>query len=630
MSTNLFADDSVYVYGKRVLPSISKPFELREGEPFYLENFERYLPNVTSLKGGQRSRFIQIRGVGERSDYTPLVYRSVGIFVDGIDYSDFPQAVHRFGLESSQLILGPNPNGRLGGVINHLEKNHSFKDQWMGHIGASDEKAGTMALQYISSSASEVKVKANIVRHKGEGFYFNKTINGKKNDRDEFLSKLSLRWRSLTQKIHFHNLDNGYDAFNLDNSYVTTSDRPGKDQQEIFVSETSYSYSLNQLFLKSSFEYFKANSLYSYDEDWSNTSSYDYDIFFRKKRERITLTQEFEAGRLNSMIRYIDLKEDQQERKFNGGVTRGDTLGEVRRRLLWSQFSYDYDLNEKTQLLLEGSIELNKLSYRNDQGFNRTREEIPYFLSLGYKKYYYALTLKHATKGGGFSTQSQIPDDRKSYDKESMSTLELSFDGDLLSKKLKVKTNTFVQYRDNLQISTSYQDDPSDPSSFTFYIDNATSSWGYGLEQQIVYLAHSRLKLKTSLSMIEASFNNYQIGAINQKGRELPYTPNYQALVGAELYFLENLFLSVDYYQQDNYYFSNSHNQMGHGYRQWDFRLNYKREKTNLSLYVNNAFNEDIQTRGFFIGNRPPDFKKELFTQRGVPRVVGISLDLAY
>ena len=52
----------------------------------HLEHLLNLAPNVNFSSGASRGRFIQIRGIGERSQFIEPLNPSVGILVDGIDF----------------------------------------------------------------------------------------------------------------------------------------------------------------------------------------------------------------------------------------------------------------------------------------------------------------------------------------------------------------------------------------------------------------------------------------------------------------------------------------------------------------------------------------------------------------
>ena len=52
----------------------------------HLEDLLNLAPNVNFATGASRGRFIQIRGIGERSEFRDPIINSVGVVIDGIDF----------------------------------------------------------------------------------------------------------------------------------------------------------------------------------------------------------------------------------------------------------------------------------------------------------------------------------------------------------------------------------------------------------------------------------------------------------------------------------------------------------------------------------------------------------------
>ena len=63
----------------------------------HLEDVLNLAPNVNYASGASRSRFYQVRGIGERSHFVEPLNPSIGLVIDGIDF--------RFILEHVLLFL---------------------------------------------------------------------------------------------------------------------------------------------------------------------------------------------------------------------------------------------------------------------------------------------------------------------------------------------------------------------------------------------------------------------------------------------------------------------------------------------------------------------------------------------
>ena len=63
----------------------TKDFERRDAE--HIEQLLNLAPNVNFSSGSSRGKFFQIRGIGERSQFVEPINPSVGLYIDGIDFS---------------------------------------------------------------------------------------------------------------------------------------------------------------------------------------------------------------------------------------------------------------------------------------------------------------------------------------------------------------------------------------------------------------------------------------------------------------------------------------------------------------------------------------------------------------
>ena len=73
----------------------------------HLEQLLNVAPNVNFSSGASRGRFIQIRGIGERSQFIEPLNPSVGILVDGIDFTGIAGAATTMDLQQVEILRGP-------------------------------------------------------------------------------------------------------------------------------------------------------------------------------------------------------------------------------------------------------------------------------------------------------------------------------------------------------------------------------------------------------------------------------------------------------------------------------------------------------------------------------------------
>ena len=81
----------------------NKTIELREAK--HLENLINLIPNVNFSSGASRGRFFQIRGIGERSQFIEPLNPSVGLLIDGIDFTGIAGAALMARLSQRRRLL---------------------------------------------------------------------------------------------------------------------------------------------------------------------------------------------------------------------------------------------------------------------------------------------------------------------------------------------------------------------------------------------------------------------------------------------------------------------------------------------------------------------------------------------
>ena len=215
------------------LPASVSVLEREEIERLAVQHFEELVgavPNLNWSGDGHRARYFQIRGVGELEQYQGAPNPSVGFLVDDIDFSGIGTIATLFDLQQVEVLRGPQGTrygaNALAGLI-YMRSAQPTAD-WNGRLqlmaGGDDAVSGGVALGGSLNSDDSLLFRLSAHHHESNGFRDNPYLGrDDTNGRDETTVRGRLRWLP-GQNWQFDlatiltDIDNGYDAFALDNS----------------------------------------------------------------------------------------------------------------------------------------------------------------------------------------------------------------------------------------------------------------------------------------------------------------------------------------------------------------------------------------------------------------------------
>ena len=246
----------------------------------HLEDLLFMTPNINYSTGSSRGKFIQIRGIGERSEFTEPVNYSVGVIIDGIDFTGIALGASTFDVKQIEVLRGPQGtlygSNALAGLIN-IVSNDPVEDFYSELSGSLSEFGGRDLSAIVSGSNSQgFGYRFGLKSSQSDGYINNIYLNkDNTNNIDETIARGKLTKESnnldLTLNIFYADIDNGYDAFSLDNTRTTYSDEPGNDRQKTSAASIRLEKKLkNNNTLELLLSYADSKLGYAYDEDWSN------------------------------------------------------------------------------------------------------------------------------------------------------------------------------------------------------------------------------------------------------------------------------------------------------------------------------------------------------------------------
>ncbi|HEX2493399.1 MAG TPA: TonB-dependent receptor plug domain-containing protein, partial [Steroidobacter sp.] len=276
---------------------------VRDAGRQHFEDVLTSVPNLHWAGGASRPRYFQLRGIGELEQYEGAPNPSVGFLIDDIDFSGVAMAATTFDVERIEVLRGPQGMrygaNSLAGliVLRGTAPEDEFGVSTEAAVGDYDsESLGVVATGPISKLDSAWRVA--VQRYRTDGFRENAFLQrNDTNDRDELTARAKWRWRPMEGGAVdftwlYADLDNGYDAWSIDNSRVSLADRPGKDAQRAngaSIRATLPIRSSAELTLIAAGANTDAEN--SFDGDWGNAQSwapYTYDYFYRALSARQT------------------------------------------------------------------------------------------------------------------------------------------------------------------------------------------------------------------------------------------------------------------------------------------------------------------------------------------------------
>ncbi len=212
------------------------------------------VPNLNWSAGTSRPRYFQLRGIGELEQWQGAPNPSVGFLIDGIDFSGVGMPATLADVERIEVLRGPQGTAyganALAGLIavntraprRESEANARVLFGDYGTYGANGVLGGALG-------TGEAAWRLSAGNYRSDGFRHDSYLNrDDTNGYDESSARLRMNGQPLeTLRADFTamwvDLDNGYDAFALDNSRVTLSDKPGQDAQRVHAGALRLDYS---------------------------------------------------------------------------------------------------------------------------------------------------------------------------------------------------------------------------------------------------------------------------------------------------------------------------------------------------------------------------------------------------
>lgn len=636
-----------------------------------VQHFEELIPHVPNLNlsgEGARARYFQLRGIGELEQYDGAPNPSVGFVIDDVDFSGLGSIGTLFDVDRVEVLRGPQGTrygaNALGGLI--YMRSSAPPPELAADFEATTGNDSTLAIGAAVGGplGDELGYRASLHAYRSDGFRHNAYLG--RDDtygRDELAARGKLAWVP-TERVSvdfagfYVDVDNGYDAWAVDNGFTMYSDKPGKDAQRSAAGSVRVEAKLAHVDLVSISGAAETDATYSFDADWGNPdfwAPYVYDFTQTNDRRRRTFNQELRL--LSKPGAIADGRGD-----WLAGVYLLD-LEESNDRVDYGLDDYavycdpclaatDYDA---TNVALFGQVGLELTSRAHlTVGLRSEVRDADYTDSLGNRfaprdrmtggelaltwrvddAWSTYVRLARGYKAGGFNTSfagvdfdevDGVTADQIEYRPESLLSLEAGLKGAWRGGALRGELGVFAARRDDQQIKIPMQLVLGDPASFLFLTANAERGTHRGVEATVSWDATDRLTFDAAVGALDAEIETFSLFP-DLVGREPPHAPDYTFAFGAEYRAPSGWWGRLDVTGMDAFYFDYGHDQRSQGYTVTNLRVGREWGPWSVAVWARNLLDEEYAVRGFFFGNEPPDFPAKLYTRLGDPRHAGITM----
>ena len=641
--------------------------EINQRGASYLDEMLGSAANVNFASGASRGRYIQIRGVGLRSQFVDPINPSVGLVIDGINYSGLGGSSLLFDIDQVEIYRGPQGTrfgaDGMAGMIQMGSAKATSDPSLKLQVGAGTYNTREAGIAASTGLTDDTSARVSYFRRKSDGYVDNLYLNDETQNQDEQVARFKIN-SQLTKhlntelNLHYIDINNGYDAFTFDNSRNSVADEPGQDNQQ------SYAIGVNNTY--TGFDAFDVNLnlsaidtelLYSFDEDWvCNDTSEPKLCAAGLHPDGYSSTDLYSRDRDDQSV---DLQFNSKTGNWVAGIYYQNRDVDLERQYTWlaSPFSSTYEtsnvavygqvatpIGPKTTLITGLRVEQYQGDYTDSNGFIQDTDDVMVGgkIALEYQVIDRTMIYTSITRGykaGGINSEAlaKAKDEglnlsadffqqHTSFDPEYLWSGEFGVKGSSLDDKFTLRLAAFYMHRDDIQLK-AWQ---VEGQQFTGYVDNASSGSNYGLEVEGSYQLTDNLFLTGSAGYLNTEIDDFVTqSGLNQDGREQAQSPKYQYAFTARYNFTNAFYGMVGIEGKDDYYFSDSHNSQAPSSNLVNLSFGYEADMWAVRAWARNVFDETVPTRGFEFGNDPQDgYQTHTYTQLGEPRVAGVTFTL--
>jgi outer membrane receptor protein involved in Fe transport len=648
----------------------------------HLQDVLNAAPNVTWASGASRSRFVQIRGVGDLEQfYDPRYYPSVGLMLDDLELADTANAGMLFDISQVEVLRGPQ--GTRFGASGHAGmvflRSNAPTDTFSGEVsgGAGNYDSYDMGLVMSGPLSDTLGGRLAVQQNLSDGYLDNDHFNNNdESDFDELTGRARLSWTPNEDArydlaLNYFDTDNGYDVYSLDNDRDTWSDQPGNDSQEVAAATLSADWRLNgALSLEAVVSYLDTDLDQRYDADWVSDDFCERFLcandtaqeIFERDRDRWTADLRLLGGDDGSgagASRYVlGVYANNGEEDFDYtylSALYGDfgtqSNYENKRYALYGE--YEYDLTDALTLLAGLRYERFEDDYSDTNGFGSDNDDNLWGGELSARYAFTDETMAYATvarsaKPGGVNTSAsanqpfmsptfqEFTRGKLDFDDETLWNTEIGVRTEQFDRRLSLSAALFYAPRDKAQLENWMWDDEA--ALWISFLDTSSDTTTYGAELDATFLVNAQLELFARLGWLDAEVDSIEafdldlFDFVEKNDRDQAKSPSYQYNLGTRFSLGEHWSGHLEVEGQDDSYFGYYHDGKLGDYNLLNASVQWQWASLAVTLWGRNLTDENYAVHGLYFANDPRNNfgVNAVYEQLGEPRTYGLRMRYAF
>lgn len=621
----------------------------------HFEDVVDLVPNLNYAGGTGRARFFQIRGIGERSQFSEPLNPSVGILLDGIDLSGAAAALTLFDTARVEVLRGPQGTrygaNALAGLIHVTSADPTPTFAARAELGGSTYGGRTLAGVVSGPLGERMGGRLAVQQHDSDGYYRNDFLGiDDNNRRDEFGARAIVEFDHApghtTRITLMHvDVDNGYDAFTLDNSRRTLADEPGFDRQRTSAVALSTTHALGAVDLSVLAHFADSDLDYGFDEDWTWTGIHPFgysstDAYYRDRRTssaevRLAAPDGFAWGNAPGhwLVGLYRLQSDVTlQRRYTFLPAPFASTNAFDSTAAFA----DFGVEPVPRWRLSGGLRVERRATSYDDSDGLAFEPVTTLwggnIDLAYelgRDTRVLLRVSRGYKAGGVNADGTLPESLRQFDSEQLLESSLALKSVRLDGRLSVQLTAFHSWRRDQQARNSLVlPRPDGSTEFVDFIDNAAAGANAGLELETLWRIVPGLRATIAAGWLDATFDRYvNVFDEDLSGRQQAQAPDFTYAIALEGE-RGPWFARVSLDGRNGFFFSDRHDLRATSRHLLGARIGWRRGGLSASLWARNLTDRDYTIRGFgTFGNDPrKGYEVEPYVQFGEPRVIGVDL----